>query len=315
MPQRLGAHPWPCLLHCERNQGRILPHSLHQHYHSNMPRPAPLSLSGYDALPRHTYISITLTICLAPVPAPLPQFLEQLEQHEYQKAYTVLTRKLKPLEHLTMPDHFKELCYLLTCNSLQVSARVGSVCLRSICFCAGTAREPLCLRALWALCLFVSRWMVAPSPTMSDSVLVFWGSAWAMRLTPVLTGSYAGLSFVQELGRDDKGKVWPTARAIQDLHAASGEGECSKSCYALSVTPVSTLCVPVAHSSRWSIMLHRERMVEQFENILDTESNQMGRYLLPRPCLVSAAMTTTSARECHSHTQIQIFLLRKRRPG
>ncbi|KNC74874.1 hypothetical protein SARC_12589, partial [Sphaeroforma arctica JP610] len=49
------------------------------------------------------------------------QYLEQLEQREYQKAYTLMTRKLKPLEHYALPGEFRELCYLLTCSSLQDS--------------------------------------------------------------------------------------------------------------------------------------------------------------------------------------------------
>eukprot|EP01134_Creolimax_fragrantissima_P007018 CFRG7018T1 len=49
------------------------------------------------------------------------QYLEQLEQREYQKAYTLMTRKLKPLEHFALPGEFRELCYLLTCSSLQES--------------------------------------------------------------------------------------------------------------------------------------------------------------------------------------------------
>jgi hypothetical protein len=48
------------------------------------------------------------------------QYLEYIEHHELQKAFTFLNKRLKPLEHLqTTPSEFKELCYLLTARSVQ----------------------------------------------------------------------------------------------------------------------------------------------------------------------------------------------------
>ncbi|KAJ1979963.1 hypothetical protein H4R35_001309 [Dimargaris xerosporica] len=48
------------------------------------------------------------------------QFLEHIELHEYQQAYTCLNARLKPLEYLQTTDtEFKDLCYLLTCKSVQ----------------------------------------------------------------------------------------------------------------------------------------------------------------------------------------------------
>lgn len=47
------------------------------------------------------------------------QFMEYVEHHELQKAFTLLTRKLKPLEHFeTIPNEFRDLCYLLTSKSI-----------------------------------------------------------------------------------------------------------------------------------------------------------------------------------------------------
>ena len=48
------------------------------------------------------------------------QYLEHIDSGEYQKAFTYLTKRLKPLEQLqTTPDEFKDLCYLLSCRSVQ----------------------------------------------------------------------------------------------------------------------------------------------------------------------------------------------------
>ncbi|KAI8819010.1 WD40-repeat-containing domain protein [Fimicolochytrium jonesii] len=46
------------------------------------------------------------------------QYLEYIEHHEIQKAFTHLNKRIKPLEHLqTTPNEFKDLCYLLTAKS------------------------------------------------------------------------------------------------------------------------------------------------------------------------------------------------------
>ncbi|CAM6106108.1 unnamed protein product [Calypogeia fissa] len=48
------------------------------------------------------------------------QYLELIEQQEYQKAFTLLTKRLKPLEQMgTLHNEFKDLCYLLTCKCIQ----------------------------------------------------------------------------------------------------------------------------------------------------------------------------------------------------
>jgi COMPASS component SWD3 len=48
------------------------------------------------------------------------QYLEYIEHHEIQKAFTHLNKRLKPLEHLQRtPTEFRELCYLLTSKSVQ----------------------------------------------------------------------------------------------------------------------------------------------------------------------------------------------------
>jgi len=48
------------------------------------------------------------------------QFLEHIENGEFQKAFTYLTKRLKPLEKMqAIPGEFKDLCYLLTCNAVQ----------------------------------------------------------------------------------------------------------------------------------------------------------------------------------------------------
>ena len=47
------------------------------------------------------------------------QFIELIEAQEYQKAFTHLTKRLKPLESSAASiDEFKNLCYLLTCRSV-----------------------------------------------------------------------------------------------------------------------------------------------------------------------------------------------------
>ncbi|KAL2915354.1 hypothetical protein HK105_205219 [Polyrhizophydium stewartii] len=47
------------------------------------------------------------------------QYLEYIEHHEIQKAFTHLNKRVKPLEHLqTTPSEFKDLCYLLTAKSV-----------------------------------------------------------------------------------------------------------------------------------------------------------------------------------------------------
>ena len=47
------------------------------------------------------------------------QFLELVEDQEYQKAFTHLTKRLKPLEASAASlGEFKDLCYLLTCRSV-----------------------------------------------------------------------------------------------------------------------------------------------------------------------------------------------------
>eukprot|EP01132_Coremiostelium_polycephalum_P009326 gene9326-11436_t len=47
-------------------------------------------------------------------------YLELLEKQEYQKAFNYLTKRLKPLEgRQNNADEFKDLCYLLTCRSVQ----------------------------------------------------------------------------------------------------------------------------------------------------------------------------------------------------
>ncbi|KAJ3086995.1 hypothetical protein HK102_012019 [Quaeritorhiza haematococci] len=47
------------------------------------------------------------------------QYLEYIEHHEIQKAFTHLNKRLKPLEHMqTTPNEFKDLCYALTAKSV-----------------------------------------------------------------------------------------------------------------------------------------------------------------------------------------------------
>ncbi|KAI8900389.1 WD40-repeat-containing domain protein [Globomyces pollinis-pini] len=48
------------------------------------------------------------------------QYLEYIDHHEIQKAFTHLNKRLKPLEHLQRtPTEFRDLCYLLTAKSVQ----------------------------------------------------------------------------------------------------------------------------------------------------------------------------------------------------
>jgi COMPASS component SWD3 len=45
------------------------------------------------------------------------QFLEHIEQREYQKAFTILNKRLKGLEHYQpFAGEFRDLCYLLSCE-------------------------------------------------------------------------------------------------------------------------------------------------------------------------------------------------------
>jgi len=52
------------------------------------------------------------------------QFLELIERQESQKAFTFLSKRIKPLEggSQTDPGEFSDLCYLLTCKSVQDAA-------------------------------------------------------------------------------------------------------------------------------------------------------------------------------------------------
>ena len=48
------------------------------------------------------------------------QFLEMIDNGEMQKAFTFLSKKLKPLKAMQSHENeFKDLCYLLTCKSVQ----------------------------------------------------------------------------------------------------------------------------------------------------------------------------------------------------
>jgi COMPASS component SWD3 len=47
------------------------------------------------------------------------EFLEHIEYRELQKAFTLLNKRLKPLEHFQpTPTEFKDLCYLLSAKSV-----------------------------------------------------------------------------------------------------------------------------------------------------------------------------------------------------
>lgn len=48
------------------------------------------------------------------------QFLELIERQEFQKAFSFLTKRIKPLEALqSNPNEFRDMCYLLTSRSIQ----------------------------------------------------------------------------------------------------------------------------------------------------------------------------------------------------
>lgn len=48
------------------------------------------------------------------------QYLEQIDGNNPQKALALLVNRLKPLESLqSHPDEFRDLCYLLSCKSVQ----------------------------------------------------------------------------------------------------------------------------------------------------------------------------------------------------
>lgn len=50
------------------------------------------------------------------------QFLEYIHAHELQKAFTHLSKRIKPLEHMqTTPTQYADLCYLLTAKNIQDS--------------------------------------------------------------------------------------------------------------------------------------------------------------------------------------------------
>jgi COMPASS component SWD3 len=46
------------------------------------------------------------------------EYLELIDRQEYQKAFTFLTTHLKPMEKISGKHEFKDLCYLLTCKSI-----------------------------------------------------------------------------------------------------------------------------------------------------------------------------------------------------
>ncbi|KAF0728199.1 hypothetical protein Ae201684_014024 [Aphanomyces euteiches] len=46
------------------------------------------------------------------------EYLELIDRQEYQKAFTYLTTHLKPMEKISGKQEFKDLCYLLTCKSI-----------------------------------------------------------------------------------------------------------------------------------------------------------------------------------------------------
>ena len=56
------------------------------------------------------------------------QFLELLDGGEQHKAFTQLTKRLKPLESCApSPAEFRDLCYLLTCSVNGVYSHLGVV--------------------------------------------------------------------------------------------------------------------------------------------------------------------------------------------
>eukprot|EP01137_Pigoraptor_chileana_P022042 Opistho-2@86488 len=46
------------------------------------------------------------------------QYLEHIERSEHQKAFTFLTKRIKPLESIVAADEFRDLCYLLVSRSI-----------------------------------------------------------------------------------------------------------------------------------------------------------------------------------------------------
>lgn len=58
------------------------------------------------------------------------EFLEMIDRQEYQKAFTFLTKRLKPLEAFgrqARPGEFHDLCFMLTCK---VCTRAAAPCAR-----------------------------------------------------------------------------------------------------------------------------------------------------------------------------------------
>eukprot|EP00698_Gefionella_okellyi_P005108 TRINITY_DN14689_c0_g1_i1.p1 TRINITY_DN14689_c0_g1~~TRINITY_DN14689_c0_g1_i1.p1 ORF type:complete len:564 (-),score=73.00 TRINITY_DN14689_c0_g1_i1:15-1637(-) len=67
------------------------------------------------------------------------QFLELIERQEHQLAFDLLTRRLKPLEDMeSTASEFKDLCYVLTCRTVQESPKF-----RSWDGARGTSRQKL----------------------------------------------------------------------------------------------------------------------------------------------------------------------------
>jgi len=48
------------------------------------------------------------------------QYFELMERNDVQQAFDFLLRRLKPLEDVATPEEFRDLCYVLTCRSVQV---------------------------------------------------------------------------------------------------------------------------------------------------------------------------------------------------
>ena len=53
------------------------------------------------------------------------QYLELIDKQDYQRAYTLLGKRLKPLEPVGGLAEFKDLCYLLTCKSVHDASSFG----------------------------------------------------------------------------------------------------------------------------------------------------------------------------------------------
>jgi hypothetical protein len=66
------------------------------------------------------HVALLTTTPVLPVSLPpvvTEQYLELIEGQEYQKAFTHLTKRLKPLEGSAASEgEFRDLCYLLTCK-------------------------------------------------------------------------------------------------------------------------------------------------------------------------------------------------------